>query len=104
MYSLLLFDRVFLVFDASEELMERISEFLHAFVEQLLGHLIVMDAKSLQVTEGNVCFGDVVFDAAADATVVAATELLGESKLATLDERHFTVVRPAHAAALTLLP
>ena len=39
-----------------------------------------------------------------DATVVAATELLGESKLATLDERHFTVVRPAHAGALTLLP
>ena len=39
-----------------------------------------------------------------DATVVAATEMLAESKLATLDRRHFTVVRPAHTAALTLLP
>jgi predicted nucleic acid-binding protein len=39
-----------------------------------------------------------------DATVVAATEMLGEEKLATLDRRHFTVVRPAHVEALTLLP
>jgi predicted nucleic acid-binding protein len=39
-----------------------------------------------------------------DATVVAATEMLNEPKLATLDHRHFSVVRPAHVAALTLLP
>jgi predicted nucleic acid-binding protein len=39
-----------------------------------------------------------------DATVVAATEMLRETKLATLDHRHFSVVRPAHAEALTLLP
>ncbi len=39
-----------------------------------------------------------------DATVVAATEMLGESKVATLDHRHFAVVRPAHTPALTLLP
>lgn len=39
-----------------------------------------------------------------DATVVAAAEMLGETKVATLDHRHFTVVRPAHTAALTLLP
>lgn len=39
-----------------------------------------------------------------DATVVAATEMLGEDKLATLDHRHFAVVRPAHVGALTLLP
>ena len=39
-----------------------------------------------------------------DATVVAATEMLGEPKLATLDHRHFAVVRPAHVDALTLLP
>ena len=39
-----------------------------------------------------------------DATVVAATEMLGETKLATLDRRHFNVVRPAHAEALALLP
>jgi predicted nucleic acid-binding protein len=39
-----------------------------------------------------------------DATVVAATEMLAETKLATLDRRHFSVVRPAHAEALTILP
>ena len=39
-----------------------------------------------------------------DATVVAATEMLDETKLATLDQRHFTIVRPAHTPALTLLP
>lgn len=39
-----------------------------------------------------------------DAAVVAITERLGELKLATLDHRHFRVVRPRHTASLTLLP
>jgi predicted nucleic acid-binding protein len=39
-----------------------------------------------------------------DATVIAAAEMLRETKVATLDHRHFTVVRPAHAPALELLP
>jgi predicted nucleic acid-binding protein len=39
-----------------------------------------------------------------DATVLAATEMLDEPKLATLDHRHFQTVRPAHCDALTLLP
>lgn len=39
-----------------------------------------------------------------DATVVAAAEMLRETKVATLDHRHFAVVRPAHAPNLTLLP
>jgi predicted nucleic acid-binding protein len=39
-----------------------------------------------------------------DATVVVATEMLNEPKLATLDYRQFSVVRPAHVPALTLLP
>jgi predicted nucleic acid-binding protein len=39
-----------------------------------------------------------------DATVVAATEMLGEPKLATLDRRHFHAVRPKHCEALKLLP
>jgi predicted nucleic acid-binding protein len=38
-----------------------------------------------------------------DATVVAATEKLGEPKVATLDHRHFSVVRPAHTEALEIL-
>lgn len=39
-----------------------------------------------------------------DATVLAATEMLDEPKLATLDHRHFHTVKPAHCAALQLLP
>jgi predicted nucleic acid-binding protein len=39
-----------------------------------------------------------------DAAVVAIAERLGISEVATLDRRHFTVVRPLHVPALTLLP
>jgi predicted nucleic acid-binding protein len=39
-----------------------------------------------------------------DAAVLSITERLGEFKLATLDQRHFRVVRPRHTASLTLLP
>ena len=39
-----------------------------------------------------------------DATVIAATEMLGEPKVATLDRRHFSVVRPAHVETLAILP
>lgn len=41
---------------------------------------------------------------AVDASVVAAAERLDATQVATLDRRHFTVVRPAHAEVLTLLP
>lgn len=39
-----------------------------------------------------------------DASVLAAVERLGESKLATLDHRHFGTMRPRHVEALELLP
>jgi predicted nucleic acid-binding protein len=39
-----------------------------------------------------------------DAAIVAIAERMGERRLATLDHRHFSVVRPRHAAAFTLLP
>lgn len=39
-----------------------------------------------------------------DASIVAIAERLGELKVATLDGRHFAVVRPRHADALELLP
>ena len=39
-----------------------------------------------------------------DAAVVAVAERLKVVEVATLDHRHFTVVRPNHVAALTLLP
>ena len=39
-----------------------------------------------------------------DASVVALAERLSQREVATLDRRHFTVVRPSHVEALTLLP
>ncbi len=39
-----------------------------------------------------------------DAAVLAIVERLGEPKLATLDHRHFTLMRPRHVDSLELLP
>ena len=39
-----------------------------------------------------------------DASVLAIVERLHEPKLATLDHRHFAVMRPRHIKALDLLP
>jgi hypothetical protein len=39
-----------------------------------------------------------------DAAVLAIVEHLGEPKLATLDRRHFSIMRPRHVEALELLP
>jgi predicted nucleic acid-binding protein len=39
-----------------------------------------------------------------DAAVLAIVERLREPKLATLDHRHFLVMRPRHVEALELLP
>jgi uncharacterized protein len=39
-----------------------------------------------------------------DAAVLAVVERLREPKLATLDHRHFAVMRPRHVEALELLP
>lgn len=55
-------------------------------------------ARQLQETYADLSIGVV------DASIVALVERLGETKLATLDQRHFSVVRPAHVSALRLLP
>ena len=39
-----------------------------------------------------------------DASVIAVAERLGEETIATLDHRHFSVVRPRHVTAFTLVP
>jgi hypothetical protein len=39
-----------------------------------------------------------------DASVIALTERLGLTEVATLDRRHFSIVRPEHRPVLTLLP
>ena len=40
----------------------------------------------------------------ADASVVAIAERLEQDAIATLDRRHFSVVRPLHVEAFTLVP
>jgi uncharacterized protein len=39
-----------------------------------------------------------------DAAVIAIAERLGLTEVATVDHRHFSVVRPRHVPAFTLLP
>jgi uncharacterized protein len=39
-----------------------------------------------------------------DASVITLAERRGTIRIATLNHRHFTVVRPRHAAAFELLP
>lgn len=39
-----------------------------------------------------------------DASLIAVCERLRENKVATLDRRHFSAVRPSHCDALRLLP
>ena len=39
-----------------------------------------------------------------DAAVLAVVERLGERKLATLDRRHFAVLRPRHVDSIDLIP
>jgi uncharacterized protein len=39
-----------------------------------------------------------------DASVITLAERLGTTRIATLNHRHFTVVRPRHAGAFELLP
>jgi predicted nucleic acid-binding protein len=39
-----------------------------------------------------------------DAAVLAIAERLGETKLASLDHRHFSALRARHCEALRLLP
>ncbi len=72
------------------------------------------DTGFLTVTELNA--GDLVRSAdlveqyadlplgATDACLVALAERLGITKLATLDRRHFSIVRPRHVDALVLIP
>ena len=39
-----------------------------------------------------------------DASIIAIAERLGQTRVATLDRRHFTVIRPAHCDGFELVP
>lgn len=55
-------------------------------------------ARGLQAAYADLRLGVV------DASVIALAERLGEARIATLDRRHFSVVRPRHVDAFELLP
>lgn len=54
--------------------------------------------RDLQDQYGDLALGLV------DASIIALAERLDEPKVATLDQRHFRTVRPAHVAAIELVP
>jgi predicted nucleic acid-binding protein len=60
-------------------------------------------ADYARMAELVVTYGDLPLGTT-DASVIALAERLKLTDVATLDRRHFTVVRPNHANALTLLP
>lgn len=60
-------------------------------------------ADYARIQELHVQYADLPLDFV-DAAVVAVVERLGEPKLATLDQRHFRMVRPRHAPSIMLLP
>jgi predicted nucleic acid-binding protein len=66
-------------------------------VEPLMGADLVR-CRELQGRDTDLALGVV------DASVLALVERLAEPKVATLDQRHFRAVRPAHVEALELLP
>ena len=39
-----------------------------------------------------------------DASIIAAAERLGATTIATLERRHFSIVRPAHVPVFDLVP
>jgi uncharacterized protein len=79
------------------------AEFLRSFTT---GFLTVVDltatdlGRSAELVEQ---YSDMPLGAT-DACLVALAERLGIVELATLDRRHFTVVRPRHVDTLTLIP
>ena len=48
--------------------------------------------------------GAVVGELRTSPLVIAISERLGETSIATLDHRHFNFVRPAHASTFELVP
>jgi predicted nucleic acid-binding protein len=78
-----------------------------AFLRSLIGHRLTIehvdDSDIQRMTELVDTYADLPLGAV-DASVVAVAERLGATEVATLDRRHFSVVRPRHTSAFTLLP
>lgn len=79
---------------------------LRFLAELGLGNLIVEPVHAsdwLRIAELVERYGDLPLGTV-DASVVAAAERLGLTTIATLDRRHFSVVRPKHVDSFELLP
>ncbi len=63
----------------------------------------VLAGDWLRISELVARYGDLTLGTV-DASIVAASERLKIRKVATLERRHFIVVRPSHVAAFELLP
>lgn len=78
-----------------------------AFVRAIAqGELLVepvLDAEWDRIAELTERYDDLPLGVV-DASVITLAERHGADTIATLDHRHFGVVRPAHTAAFTLLP
>ena len=61
------------------------------------------DGELLRIAELVERYSDLPLGAV-DASVIALAERLGVQEVATIDHRHFSIVRPTHVEAFTLLP
>ena len=77
--------------------------FLDAIAAGEFEHVPVTAADLARMAELVRTYADLPLGAV-DASVIAIAERLNLTDVATLDRRHFTVVRPKHAQALNLLP
>ena len=71
MSDLFLLDGLLLALNAFKQLMEGIRKLFHAFILELLGHLIVVDANFLKSVKFRISLRNVVLDAKAHSTVIA---------------------------------
>jgi predicted nucleic acid-binding protein len=77
------------------------------FLGDLAGGALILEAVHaadlLRMVELVVHYHDLPLGTV-DASVIATAERLGITELATVDHRHFSVVRPRHTKAFSLLP
>ena len=75
--------------------------FLHSLVE---GEVTIEPLTAADLRRALEVLGDYADIGFVDATVVAMAERLKLKTIATTDRRHFTMVKPRHVAAFTLVP
>lgn len=77
--------------------------FLQAIASGEFEHVTITSGDLARMAELVATYADLPLGGV-DASVIAIAERLKLTEVATLDHRHFNVVRPRHTKALTLLP